>query len=125
MVGTNATRSPSLCQARTRSRTAAIVVTVSIWGGSELVLRCGILAFPDSFDVVCKRLLVRPGSIHEVAYEARLAPRCYVENVIQDENLTVSVGTCANAYHGHLQRLGNLLAQRRWNAFEQHDIRAG
>ena len=29
MVGTNATRNPARCQARTCSRTAAIVVTVS------------------------------------------------------------------------------------------------
>ena len=31
MVGTKATRSPSRCQPRTRARTAAMVVTVSIY----------------------------------------------------------------------------------------------
>src|SRR5579862_3183271 len=72
MVGTNTTRRPCPRQPRTRSRTAAIVVTVSM---SEAVLGRGILAVLHGAHVALERVEVAVRAVHEVAHEARLAPR--------------------------------------------------
>ena len=57
MVGTNATRCPSRRQARTRSRTAAMVVTVSMVTGTQCS-GAGILARLHRTHVALQRLEV-------------------------------------------------------------------
>src|SRR5215470_3604428 len=73
MVGTNATRSPSRCQPRTCSRTAAIVVTVSKYvaaaRASEAVLGRGILTLLHRAHVALQRFEVVGRPVHEVAHE--------------------------------------------------------
>src|SRR5215467_4237777 len=85
MVGTNTTRSCSARQARTRSRTAAIVVTVSM---SEAVLGRGVVAFLHGAHIALERVEVVVRTVHEVAHEARLAPRGDVEHVVRDQDLS-------------------------------------
>src|SRR6478752_3414873 len=109
MVGTKATRRPSRCQPRTRSRTAAMVVTVCIATGSCVP--------PPGFEVVGR-------AVHEVAYEAWLAPGRDIEHVVGHENLSVGIRTCADADDRHVQRGGDLFAQAGGDALQQHDIRA-
>src|SRR5215831_14554186 len=122
MVGTNTTRRPSRCQARTRSRTSAIVVTVSM---SEAVLGRRILALLDGTHVALERIEVVVRALHEVAHEAGLAPGSDVEHVVGDQDLAVAVRACADADDRDAEVRGDLRAERRRNALEQHDVGAG
>src|SRR6185312_2073249 len=122
IVGTKAMRRPSLRQRRTCSRTAAMVVTVSI--RSEAVFRGGIGARADGLDVALQRLAVVAGALHKVLDETRLAPGGDVENVVDDEDLPIRRGSGADADDGNLQLLRDRLAQVRGDALEEHDVRA-
>src|SRR5215472_12248959 len=134
MVGTNTTRSPARRQARTRSRTAPMVVTVSkdrARGGtartaaSETVLGRRVLALLHGAHVALERLEVVAGALHEVAHEARLAPGGDVEHVVGHEDLTVGVGAGTDADHRYMELRRDGLAEGGGNAFEQHDVGAG
>src|ERR1700728_3948906 len=104
MVGTKAMRAPALCQARTRSRTALMVVTLSIlWavrgaqgGGARL-----------------ETAPLRPAAGGDV------------QHVVEHQNLAVGVGARTDADDRHVQLRGDRLAELRRNAFEQHDVRTG
>src|SRR5215470_16810918 len=89
MVGTNTTRSPPRRHARTRSRTALMVVTVSMGRGlktkrpgaaSETVLGSWVFALLHGAHVAFERFEVVARAFHEVAHEAGLAPRGDVEH---------------------------------------------
>src|SRR4029077_19410338 len=105
MVGTKATRRPSRCQPPTRSRTAAIVVTVSI--ALEAVLRRGVFALLHGAHVVLQRLEIVAGALHEIAHEARLAPGGDVQHVVGDEDLPVGIRAGADADDRHVQLRGD------------------
>src|SRR3989440_5118030 len=123
MVGTKATRRPSRRQPRTRSRTAAIVVTVSML--SEAVFGRGVFALLHGAHVPLQGLEVVARAVHEIAHEARLAPGGDVQHVVGDQDLTVGVGTGADADDRHVQRRGDGLAECRRDALQQHDVRTG
>src|SRR5215831_17264940 len=108
IVGTNATRSPRPRQPRTRSRTAAIVVTVSI---SEAVFGSRVFALLDGTHVGLERLEVVARTFHEVAHEPRLASGGDVEHVVGDEDLPVGVGAGADADDRHVQLRRDRLAE--------------
>src|SRR5258706_587426 len=96
MVGTRATRPPPARQPRTRSRTAATVVTTSMdCAASETVFRRRITARTHGLHVARDRRAAVGRAGHEIAHEARLAPRGDVEDVVQHEDLAVGVGTGA------------------------------
>ena len=59
----------------------------------------------------------------EIFRELRFAARGDIEHVVEHENLPVRIGARADADDGYVQLFGNVLAERRRNAFEQHDIR--
>src|SRR3977135_2719106 len=124
MVGTKAIRRPSRRQPRTRSRTAAIVTTVSI--ALEAVFRRGVFALLHGAYVVLQRLEIVARPLHEIAHEARLAPGGDVQHVVGDEDLTVGIGAGADAdaVYRHVQLRGDGLAECRRNALQQHDVRA-
>src|SRR2546421_11820418 len=127
MVGTKAMRRPSLRQRRTRSRTAAIVVTVSISSGppaSKTMLGRRVLALLHGLDVVLQRLQVVAGAVHEVADEARLAAGRDVEDVVADQNLPVGAGPRADADDGYVQLGRDGFAEHGRDALEEHDVRA-
>src|SRR5579863_9300089 len=131
MVGTNTTRWPALRHARTRSRTALMVVTVSILTGraggaaaSEAVLGGGIFALLHGAHVTLERLEVVPRALHEVAHEAGLAAGGDVQHVIGHEDLAVRVRACADADHRHVELRGDGLAEGCRDALEQHDVGA-
>src|SRR6267142_5150762 len=127
MVGTKALRRPLLLQRRTCSRTAAIVVTVSISGGppaSKTVLGCRVLALLHGLHVALQCLQVVGGAVHEVADEARLAAGRDVENVVADQNLPVGVGPRADADDRYVQLGRDGFAEHGRDALEEHDVRA-
>src|SRR6516225_4215055 len=104
MVGTKATRSPARRQACTRSRTAAIVVTVSkgARAPSEAVLGSGVLACLHRAHIALQRIEIVARAFHEVAHEARLTAGGDVQHVVGDEDLPVGVGARADADHGNV-----------------------
>src|SRR5512138_3070675 len=122
MVGTNATRSPLRRQPATSARSSLGRATVFM---SEAVLGSWVLPRLHGLRVSLhgfERAVV-PG--HEVLRELRLAAGGDVENVVQHQDLPVGVRPCADADHRHTQLLGDRCTERRRNAFEQHDVRAG
>src|SRR5215469_13320533 len=128
MVGTNATRRPARCQPRTCSRTAAIVVTVSMWisgAGSEAVFGRGVLTLLHRPHIALQRLEIVVCPVHEVTHEARLAPGGDVEHVVGDEDLAVGVGAGADPDDRHVELPGDRLAECRRDAFEQYDVGPG
>src|SRR6516164_8879509 len=127
MVGTKATRSPSLRQARTCSRTAAIVVTVSkaIPCALEAVLGSRIFARLDRAHVALERVEVIARPVHEIPHEAGLTTGSDVQHVVGDEDLPVGVGTCADADDRHVELRGDRLAEACGDALEQHHVGAG
>src|SRR6188768_2914931 len=129
MVGTYTTRSWAARHFATCARTSAIVVTVCIrdslrTSSMEFVLRPGITLVLHRCDEALKRIEIRGRAVHEIPDEPRLAPRGDVEHVVQHEDLAIGVRSRADADDRHVERLGDLLAELRRNAFEQHDVRA-
>src|SRR5256885_16522982 len=110
MVGTKATRRPSRRQPRTRSRTAAIVVTVSML---KAVFGRWVFALLHGAHVLLQRLEIIARPVHEIAHESRLAPGGNIEHFLGDEDLTVGIGAGADADDRHLQGPGDRLAEGR------------
>src|SRR5881394_1758621 len=93
MVGTNTTRSCASCQRDTCSRTAAMVVAVSMGSGCasgvELVLGGRITLLLDRLHVLLDGIEIGTGAFHEILHETRLATRGDVEHVVQHQDLSV------------------------------------
>src|SRR5688572_9227334 len=134
MVGTNTTRSRAARHSATCARTSAMVVTVDIRdpfcnpagraSSMEFVLGRGIGLFLHGFDIALERVDIRGGAVHEILHEARLAPRGDVEHVVEHEDLAVRIRPGADADDRHLESFGDLLAELRRDALEQHDVGA-
>src|SRR5690348_8243993 len=128
MVGTKAIRSPSWRHPWTRSRTAAIVVTVSklrAGATSEAVLGTRVLAGLHRAHVALESVEVIARAFHEITYEARLPAGGDIQHVIGDKNLAVGVGARTDTDDRHVELRSDGLAERCRDAFEQHDIGAG